>query len=491
MQQTALWTFAEIAAAVTGNISDQADLTQTITEIVIDSRAATAETLFIALQGERVDAHQYVPALLEKEGGIFIIHAAHILPEIWQSDPRLIRVEDSLIALWALGKISRKRSQATIFAITGSVGKTSTKEMLATILSQQGNCTANRGNLNNHYGAPLSCARMPRDADFGVFELGMNHAGELRELTQIVCPHIAIITYIAPAHMAFFESLADVAYAKSEIIEGVQKGGIVIINAHSPHAEILRQKVLRENKEKQKNLTLLTVGDAQECDAQLLHTSYIDQEAVGGAMQVQARILGQEINYLVPVLGMHQVMNSLAALLACASQAHFLKNKKAKKDISVLKASQNIADIQGLSGRGKICQYDWEGGHMTLIDESYNASPAAVRAAVTVLKQMPCPEKGRKIAVLGDMLEMGEASEALHLSLKPDLADIDLVFTVGPEMQKMYQTLPEKQQGACVLVSNDLREKLRNTVQPNDTVLIKGSLGMKMSVLVNAFMPLS
>lgn len=487
MAETILWHARDIALAVAGRLNDGADHTDSITEIVIDSRQVGAQILFIALRGERIDSHQFIPDLLKQSGGLFIVEQDHpAIDEKQCQDPRLIFVKDSLTALWDLGIAARQRAQGLIFAITGSVGKTSAKEMLAHILAEQGVTSANRGNLNNHYGAPLSCARMPAAADFGVFELGMNHAGELQELTQIVKPHIAIITQIAPAHMAFFDSLADVAHAKSEIIEGIVDGGALILNQDAPHYDILRAKADLEAGQRDQGLLCLTIGQDNTADAQLLSAEIIfqDQRLM---TRVQAVICGQQVTYDLGLPGAHQVMNSLAVLLACAAYDKIALAIPKQPKICLTQAMASLSALSGLSGRGKIQTYPWQDGEVTLIDESYNASPSAVIAAIDVLKQIPITKTGRRIAVLGDMLEMGDQTLALHQQLQTACEGLDLIYAIGPNMTKMLEMRPESQQGGCVFVSEDLREKLTKDLRSGDIVLIKGSLGMKMSLLLDIF----
>lgn len=487
MAETILWHAQDIALAVAGQLNRGAAETDPITEVVIDSRQAGSQILFIALRGERIDSHQFIPDLLKQSGGLFIVEQGHPgLDEKLCQDGRLIFVKDSLKALWDLGIASRQRAQGLIFSITGSVGKTSAKEMLAHILVEQGVTSANRGNLNNHYGAPLSCARMPAEADFGVFELGMNHAGELQELTQIVKPHIAMITQIAPAHMAFFDSLADVAHAKSEIIEGIVDGGAIILNQDAPHYDILRRKAEKEAGCRDQGLLCLTIGRDDSADAQLLSAEIIfqDQRLM---TRVQAVIFGEQVTYDLGLPGAHQVMNSLAVLLACAASDKITAFCPKQPRICLTQAMASLSALSGLAGRGKIQTCPWQGGHITLIDESYNASPSAVIAAIDVLKQIPTPEGGRRIAVLGDMLEMGDQTLALHQQLDTHCDGLDLIYAIGPNMTKMLEMRPENQQGGCVLTSEDLREKLTKDLRSGDIVLIKGSLGMKMSLLVDIF----
>ncbi len=347
-------------------------------------------------------------------------------------------------------------------AVTGSAGKTTTKEILALACNALGRTHASAASYNNHWGVPLSLAALPRDAEYGVFEIGMNHFGEIRNLVSFVRPHVALITTIAPAHLEFFGSCEAIADAKSEIFEGLEPGGGALIPSDSPYADRLAARA------KQARVGRL-VRFGREGEAKLL--SFAPD---GAGMRVKADILGRTVDCFVGAPGQHIAQNVVGALAAVALV-----------DGDVLNAAAALKDFTALKGRGA----RFQAGDITVIDESYNANPASMMAAMALLGEAPSSENGgRKIAVLGDMLEMGEDGRTHHASLATPLNanGVDLVFAAGPQMKALWDALPAARRGAYGENSAALVAPLGAALKAGDTVLVKGSFGSKMSVIIDA-----
>lgn len=460
-----LWTAAEAAAATDG-MAAGADWS--VAGISIDSRTCRAGDLFIALKGPNFDGHDYAAQALAKGAGAIMVHRP---PQGVAADAPMLVVDDTMQALNDLATAARLRCDGRIVAITGSVGKTGTKEALRTALQAQGRTYATEGNLNNQWGVPLSLARLPRDTQFGVFELGMNHAGEIAPLSRLVEPDVAIITTVEAVHIEFFPSVEAIADEKSAIFAGMGPNGVAIVNrdnlhfprmvAHARTQGIARVWSFREH------------GDA---DAHLL-----DYSLHATASAVAASIRGQALQYSLPLPGKHNVLNSLAVLLAVRAVGG-----------DVVVAARSFAKLAAGKGRGARQRLAIPAGPILLIDESYNASPASVSAAIAVLGQaeMPGSYAGatRRIAVLGDMLELGERSAELHAGLACKLVkgDIDLVFACGPAMGHLYEALPPKLRGGYAADSQALAPLVAGALTAGDIVMVKGSLGSRMSHVLTA-----
>lgn len=435
------------------------------TGMSIDTRTLKKGDLFVALKGEFGDGHDYVSQAIEAGASAIVVD--HLMDGI-AADKQLV-VEDTLKAMEGLGRAARARCPAKIIGITGSVGKTGTKEMLATALGAQGQTHASIKSYNNHWGVPLSLAGMHAGTDFGVFEMGMNHANEITPLSQMVKPDIAIITTIAEVHIENFDNGIDgVVEAKAEIFDGVVDGGCAILNADNVYFEALKQKA------EAKGLKVYSFGEANNSDAQLIDCL----EAANGS-RVKAKILDEDVQFTLQIAGRHIAQNALAVLLAV---------KLAGADVQ--KAAQAIAKQEPIIGRGKreVIETNEKDNPITLIDESYNASPTAMKAAFKVLALVDPGRGGRRIAVLGDMLELGKDSARLHQELELPLkaANVDLVYTCGKNMKKLYETLPANQQGAHKDTSKELAEIVPDVLVPGDVVMVKGSLGSKMGLVVEA-----
>ncbi len=459
MTQTPLWTRDEVLDAV-GGLAKGVDWTAG--GVAIDSRNLQPGDLFVALQGPNHDAHDFVAAALANGASAALVHR---MPEDAPEGAPLILVEDTLKALTALGRAARKRSSARIVAVTGSAGKTGTKEALRLVLSPFGKVSASVSSFNNHWGVPLSLARMPRDAEFGVFELGMNHPGEIRDLVDLVQPEVAVITTIARAHLAFFKTGAAIAEAKAEIFEGVQPGGAAILNASSEYYGLLRARA-----EACGVTRFQTFGKSAEAQLRL-----VNAELYARCSAVSALIGGKPFDYSLAVPGEHWVMNSLAVLAVVRALG-----------LDLTTAAAQFTRLKVLKGRGSSELVSMPEGAFELIDDSYNANPESMRAALSVLGRSKPREGSRRIAILGDMLELGSESRSLHAGLaKPLLeADVDLLFACGADMTALFEALPADRRGAHARDSVALLPIVQAAVKPGDVVMVKGSLGSRMAVIV-------
>jgi UDP-N-acetylmuramyl-tripeptide synthetase/UDP-N-acetylmuramoyl-tripeptide--D-alanyl-D-alanine ligase len=432
--------------------------------VSIDSRSVKPSELFVALKGPNFDGHDYVGAALKVGAAAALVHR---VPDGLPTDAPLLVVEDTMTGLEALGQAARRRSTATFLAVTGSVGKTGTKEMLRLALGASGITYASTGNLNNQWGVPLSLSNMARDCAYAVFELGMNHPGEIGPLSRQVRPKVAIITTVEPAHLEFFPSVEAIADAKAEIFEGMGAESIAILNRDNPHFERLTKSATERGVGR-----VVSFGRHAEAQARL-----VDSTLSAASSRISADILGESIEYRLQMPGAHWALNSLAALAAA---------KCVGADLAAAAAA--LAQLQPLKGRGQRVKIAVAGGSIELIDESYNASPAAMRAAFQVLAQTRPASGGRRIAVLGDMRELGETARLLHADLAPDLkaARADLVFTCGPLMEWLHVSLPDPMRGAHAPDSQALVSTVVNAVHAGDVVLVKGSLGSRMAPIVEA-----
>jgi UDP-N-acetylmuramoyl-tripeptide--D-alanyl-D-alanine ligase len=451
-----LWTAEEAARATGGKVTAEWQSTG----ISIDTRTIEPGDLFVALQGDARDGHEFAAASLQN--GAAAVLVSRVPPQLSPDAPMLL-VADTVAGLEALGRESRSRSAARIIAVTGSAGKTTTKEMLRLMLSGQGSVAASAASYNNHWGVPLSLARMPRDTTFGVFEIGMNHAGEIRNLVRHVRPHVAVITTIAPAHIEFFGSLEAIADAKAEILEGVESGGASVLPADNEQFARLRRRA-----EELSLRTIASFGESDAADARLLSA-----QAVGDGQNIVASMFGSSIEFRIGAAGRHIALNAVAALAAVSLAGGNLPH-----------AAEALTVFAPLKGRGARAA----AGDIQIIDESYNANPASMAAALDVLASTPVQRGGRRIAVLGDMLELGAQSERLHAGLSRHIAaaKADLVFLCGPRMRALWTEIPSQTRGAWRETSAELAPELVHHVRRGDIVLVKGSLGSRMAVIVDA-----
>lgn len=453
-----LWRSDDAAAATGGSTS--ADWTAS--GVSIDTRTLEAGDLFVALRGPNHDAHAFVgTAFAGGAAAAMVAYDATV-----ESGGPLLRVVDTTVALTALAEAARKRTGAKLIAVTGSVGKTGTKEALRHVLAAQGSTYATQGNLNNHWGVPLSLSRLPAQSRFGIFELGMSAPGELTPLSELVRPHVAIVTTVAAAHVEFFASVEDVARAKAEIFAGLD-GGTAVIPRDNDHFELLRDAAQAAGAGR-----IVSFGGHHEADVRLLSSMMSAESSLA-----TAEIGGRRVSYEIGAPGHHWVINSLAVLAAVDAAGG-----------NVEAAAQALAQVRPPRGRGARSTVALEGGTFELIDESYNASPAAMRAAFETLMLSNPEDGGRRIAVLGDMRELGDEGPALHAALAKDAVEarIDLVFACGPLMKSMYDALPAALRGAHADTSDAVTPLVAAAVRPGDVVCVKGSLGSRMAPVVEA-----
>ena len=461
MSGTPLWTSDEAALATGGRSSGP----WTATGVSIDSRTIAPGDLFVALRGLNHDGHHYVGHALECGAAAAMV--SQRLDTVGDG-ASLLTVDDTNVALEMLGAHARNRSTAKVLGITGSVGKTGTKEALKMALAATAPCCANASSLNNHWGVPLSLSRLPQDAGFGVFEIGMNHAGEIRPLAIFVRPHIVIVTTVEATHLEFLGSVEAIADAKAEIFEGLTPGGIAILNRDNAHYDRLAG-IARDC-----GAEVITFGFAEEADARAekvaLHAECIC---------VAADIRGTRITYKMRTPGQHWARNSLAVLAAVDALG---------ADLGL--GALALGDLTPPSGRGRRHRVQGIDGGFTVIDDSYNASPASVRAALEVLGGADAVDGGRRIAVLGDMLELGSDADGLHTELATDLSanGVECVFTCGKHMRHLFNALPASLRGAHAETSGDLATLVSRFVGPGDIVLIKGSFASAMNQVVEGLL---
>ncbi len=443
-----------------------------ITGISIDTRTLEPGALYVAIRGDRLDGHDYVEAAFA--AGASLAMVANDWPGLSDgarlSGPVIV-VEETLDSMGAIGRTARDRCAGKIIAVTGSVGKTGTKEALRHCLAPQGRTHAAEKSFNNHWGVPLTLGRMPADTEYGIFEIGMNHPGEIRPLVKMVRPHIAIITTVEPVHLGYFESLEEIADAKAEIFEGVEPRGVAILNRDNQFYERLAQRA------RDAGIGEILSFGARDDNRSAADMQLVDVRLEPTGSDVTAMFRGQEIRYRLSIPGRHIVQNSLGILLAIAAA-----------DADIEQAAQALHAISPQKGRGKRTLYEVQGGRVAVVDESYNANPASMRAALESIAGTPKSDFPRRIAVLGDMLELGEASEDLHVALVQNIedADVDLVFASGPFMERLFEKLPASRRGAYGRTSEEIRTALIDAVRPGDLVMVKGSLGSRMGPLVDA-----
>ena len=454
-----LWTAAE-AAVSTGS---SAAISWTAGGISIDTRTLKAGDLFVAIKGPQFDGHAFVTDALSRGAVAAVVSR---IPQDIPADASLLLVDDTMQALEDLGRAARARSGARIIGVTGSVGKTGVKEALKTVLSAQAPTMATAGNLNNHWGLPLSLARLPRSVAFGVFEMGMNHPGELDALTRLARPHVAVITTVEAVHKEFFASTEAIADAKAEIFVGVEPGGVAVLNRDNPQFSRLATAadgyvgtVVSFGRHRQATLRLRAV------------------ETDGKGSRVRASVAGESLDYRLNVSGAHWVSNSLCVLAAVMA---------AGADIRA--AAAELTRFTEPKGRGRRSTVTTAEGAFDVIDDSYNASPVSMAAAFEVLGRAEPGSGGRRLAMLGDMLELGDDARDLHIALSGPLQEngIDLVFTAGTAMAHLAAALPASMRGGHAVDSASLAPLVTAAVRPGDVVTVKGSAGSRMGLIVEA-----
>jgi UDP-N-acetylmuramoyl-tripeptide--D-alanyl-D-alanine ligase len=463
MNHTALWTIGDMAAAM--GAEPQGALPQAVSGLSIDSRTVGPGEAFFAVAGDNRDGHGFVDAALGAKAGLAVVAADR--RGDFRNDAPLLVVPDVLGSLRDLAAAARRRTSAKVIGVTGSVGKTSTKEALRLALSKDGETHASVASYNNHWGVPLSLARCPAGARYAVLEMGMNHAGEIAPLSRLARPHVVVITTIAPVHLEFLGSLANIADAKAEIFLGLEPGGTAVINRDIAQFEQLKRRAAAAGVAR-----VVAFGEHAKADARLIKCALHPT-----CSTVQADILGTELTYKVGAPGRHLVLNSLAVLAAA---------ELVGADLAL--AALALAELKAVAGRGVPIEIDLPDGPALLIDESYNANPASVAAALALLGQVPVGPYGRRIAVLGDMLELGPKGKTLHrgVAAQTTANAIDLVFCCGPLMQTLWRALPPGQRGGYAENSTALEAQVVRAIRSGDVVMVKGSLGSRMAPIVKA-----
>lgn len=471
----ALWSIDALVAAAAGRADGEIPPSGGVTGISIDTRTLLPGELFVALKDQR-DGHEFVSSAFAKGA------AGALVGERYQrkdGDGLLIRVDDVLKALERIGAAARARlgREARVVAVTGSAGKTTTKEMLRRALAPFGDCHASDKSFNNHWGVPLTLARMPASTRFGIFEIGMNHAGEITPLTKLVRPDVAIVTTVVAAHLAAFGSLEEIARAKAEIMEGLEPGGVAVLNRDNPHYGLLRAAAVA-----QAGVNVVSFGESAvpqgDGEGSL---RLVSMQALKAGTRVHARLghegdaTASEVAFELGATGRHMVLNALATLAACLAVG-----------AGVATAAEGLGAFAPPSGRGSRQEVAVGGGRILLIDESYNANPASMEAAIGAMASVSRGAYRRRVAVLGDMLELGAQARTLHEGIATALADasIDLVFAAGPMMRHLYDMLPEGCRGAWAETSAGLEGALKERLAPGDVVMVKGSNGSRMAPLV-------
>ncbi len=444
-----LWTSQDAAAATGGRVTRDF----AVGGVSIDTRTIQPGDLFVALQAAR-DGHDFVAQALEKGAGAALVSR---IPEGVADDAALLIVPDVLAALEALGRAGRARMQGKVIAITGSVGKTSTKEMARIALTGQGNIHAAEASYNNHWGVPLTLARMPATTDFAIIEIGMNHPGEIEPLARLARPQVAMITTVAAAHLEAFGAIEGIAREKGAIFQGLVAPGTAIIPEDLPVTQILRDCA--------DHAGAIVIGFGAHGMAKPLKA-----ETVDGATQVRARVLGETVDFTLASAGTHFVMNAVGVLAALSA---------AGADIS--EAAKQLSNWRPPLGRGAV--EDLAG--IRLIDDAYNSNPTSLSAGLATLARLT---GGRRVAILGDMLELGPDEIAMHrdMAADPAMASVDLVHLAGPRMRALYDALPEDRRGIYAESAADLAARAAELVAIGDIVLVKGSKGSRISTVVDA-----
>ncbi|MDF0599742.1 UDP-N-acetylmuramoyl-tripeptide--D-alanyl-D-alanine ligase [Psychromarinibacter sp. C21-152] len=463
-----LWTAADAARATGGRAtSDWA-----ASGVSIDTRSLQPGDLFVALTDAR-DGHDFVADALAKGAAAALVSR---VPEGVADDAPLLIVDEVLPALERLGAAGRARTRARVVGVTGSVGKTSTKEMLRAALGALGAVHAAEKSFNNHWGVPLTLARMPADADFAVIEIGMNHPGEIAPLSRLARPHVALITTVAPAHLEAFDSVAAIAREKAAIFDGLEPGGVAVVNGDIPTAPILVDAA------RAKRAAVRTFGEARRNFHRVMEVRLSRETTVA-----QGRLWRQKVTYKVRTPGRHFAVNALAVLGVV---------KALKGDVAL--AIGALGRWEPAEGRGKIEMLSMDAVEpsmsVELIDDAFNANPASMAAALEILAATEPRHgvgrisRGRRIAVLGDMLELGAGETALHSAIAelPSMGAVDVVHCVGPRMRALHEALPEERRGQWVETADALATEARGLFDAGDVLLVKGSKGSKVSRVVDA-----
>lgn len=444
-----LWTSQDAAAATGGRASRDF----AITGVSIDTRTLRKGDLFVALQAAR-DGHDFVAQALEKGAAAALVSR---IPQGVAPDAPLLIVDDVLAGLAALGRAGRARLRGKLIAITGSVGKTSSKEMARIALTGQGNIHAAEASYNNHWGVPLTLARMPADTDFAIVEIGMSHPGEIEPLARLARPHVALITTIAAAHLEAFGAIEGIAHEKGAIFRGLTQPGNAILPEDLPVTQILRDCADAAG--------AIVAGFGANGMARPMTV-----QTDAGTSRVRARILGETVDFTLATPGTHFVMNAVGVLAALSVAG-----------ADLVQAGRHLAGWTPPAGRGAVEDLDG----IRLIDDAFNSNPTSLAAGLATLARLT---GGRRVAILGDMLELGPDEIALHRGMVDDAAmqAVDLVHTAGPRMRALHEALPDSRRGIHAETAAELADRLDDLIGRGDIVLVKGSKGSKVSTVVDA-----
>jgi UDP-N-acetylmuramoyl-tripeptide--D-alanyl-D-alanine ligase len=460
---SALWTSDEVARALGAVVTAPFEANG----VTFDSRAVGKGDLFFALKGETTDGHGFVPEAMKRGAA-----AAVVSRDVENAGGTLIRVPDTMKALEGLGRAARRRSKARIASVTGSVGKTSTKDALRAMLSPQAPTSASAASFNNHVGVPISLARLPREARYGVFEIGMNHPGEIEPLARQVEAHVGVVTNVGPAHIGFMGSEEAIADEKACLFAGMAQGAVAVLNRDGKHYERLAGHVRRFGVSR-----IVGFGRGETAEARLVSCSLQDSGS-----DVVALIHGRRIEYRLGAAGEHWVLNSIAALAVAEALG-----------ADVEQAAASLAGVSASPGRGARRFLRFGTGTVELLDESYNANPMSVRAMLAILARTEPAKGGRRLLALGDMRELGEGADAFHAGLADAVAASGAaqVFLCGPHMEALWRKLEPAQRGVHRPDSMALAGEVAAALQAGDVIAVKGSLGSKMKHVVDAILAAS
>lgn len=460
---SALWTSDEVAEALGTVIAVPFEANG----VTFDSRAVGDGDLFFALKGETTDGHAFVAEAM-KHGAA----AAVVSRDVENASGTLIRVPDTMKALEGLGRAARRRSKARIASVTGSVGKTSTKDALRAMLSAQAPTSASAASFNNHVGVPISLARLPREARYGVFEIGMNHPGEIEPLARQVEAHVGVVTNVGPVHIGFMGSEEAIADEKACLFAGMAQGAVAVLNRDSRHYERLAGHARRFGVSR-----IVSFGRSEAADARLLSCGLQDSGS-----DVVALIHGQRIEYRLGAAGEHWVLNSIAALAVVEALG-----------ADVVQAAASLAGVSASPGRGARRVLKFGNGSIELLDESYNANPVSVRAMLAILARTEPAGGGRRLLVLGDMRELGVGADAYHAGLADAVSasGATQVFLCGPHMEALWRKLEPAQRGVHRPDSMALAGEVTAALRAGDVIAVKGSLGSRMKIVVDAILAAS
>lgn len=460
---SALWTSGEVAQALGVVIAVPFEANG----VTFDSRAVAAGDLFLALKGETTDGHGFVAEAMKRGAA-----AAVVSREVENAGGTLIRVPDTLKALEGLGRAARRRSKARIASVTGSVGKTSTKDALRAMLSAQAPTSASTASFNNHVGVPISLARLPREARYGVFEIGMNHPGEIEPLARQVEAHVGVVTNVGPAHIGFMGSEEAIADEKACLFAGMARGAVAVLNRDGKHYERLAGHARHFGVSR-----IVGFGRGETAEARLVSCSLQDSGS-----DVVALIHGQRIEYRLGAAGEHWVLNSIAALAVAEALG-----------ADVEQAAASLAGVPASPGRGARRFLKFGTGTVELLDESYNGNPMSVRAMLAILARTEPAKGGRRLLALGDMRELGEGADAYHAGLADAVSasGATQVFLCGPHMEALWRKLEPAQRGVHRPDSMALAGEVAAALRAGDVIAVKGSLGSKMKHVVDAILAAS